>query len=333
MRPPSPDGGRCVPIRENGVNGCTLEVEAGGVHAFSNRETRVRCIALTLGGRASRVRAMNPLLAELGIVCPRCDAYNAPQNVTCTACNTALGFNDTPGAATRPGPAQPMPAPKPTTNPSMQAATAKFKLTVVKGTVNAGSTFKLAGQSVQAGRTKGLLLFPNDTYVAPLHCTFFYKGEKLFVRDESGPSGTFVTISKEAIPPNTFFLVGDSLMRYLGPLPAPVPAQVLHYGAPLPPGPLYLVEEILEGLRPGRCVARVGPTINVGQTGAELVVAGDASVAAKHCEISVSPQGAQLRDLSSPTGTFMRIAPGSERELRAGDQVRLGNEILKVEAA
>ena len=247
---------------------------------------------------------MNPLLAELGIVCPRCDAYNAPQNVTCSACNTALGFNDAPAAPARPGPPQPIPAapPKPSTNPSMPTAQAKFKLTVVKGTVNAGSTFKLAGQSVQAGRTKGLLLFPNDNFVAPLHCTFFYKGEKLFVRDESGPSGTFVSIAKEAIPPNTFFLIGDSLLRYLGPLPAPVPAQVLHYGAPLPPGPLYLVEEILEGLRPGRCVARVGPTINVGQTGAELVIAGDAGVAAKHCEVSVSPQGAQLRDLRQPHG-------------------------------
>ena len=274
---------------------------------------------------------MNPLLEELGIVCPRCDAYNAPSSAACSACSTPLGFNDAPAAPVRPGPPQPIPAPKPTTSPSMPAAQAKFKLTVLRGSVNAGSSFKLSGQSIQAGRSKGLLLFPNDNFVAPLHCTFFYKGEKLFVRDESGPSGTFVSITKESIPPNTFFLVGDSLLRYLGPLPAPVPAQVLHYGAPLPPGPLYLVEEILEGLRPGRCVSRVGPTITVGQTGAELALS-DAQVAAKHCEVSVSPQGAQLRDLGSASGTFMRIPPGSERELRVGEQIRIGNEVMRVEA-
>ena len=44
-----------------------------------------------------------------------------------------------------------------------------------------GSAFKLSGQSIPAGRSKGLLLFPNDPFVAPLHCTFFYRGDDLFL--------------------------------------------------------------------------------------------------------------------------------------------------------
>jgi len=284
---------------------------------------------------------MNPLLAELGIVCPRCDAYNAANSAKCVQCSAPLGVatpaEAAPAArpASTPGSSRPtplgMPALKPGTGPA--PATARFKLTVVRGTAGAGSQFRLAGNQVGAGRSKGLLLFPDDAFVAPLHCTFLVKGEKLFVRDESSASGTFATVVKELLGSNTFFAVGDTLLRYLGPLPAPAPVPVLHYGAPLPPTPLYLIEEILEGLRPGRTLARSGPTVAVGQAGCEFLVTTDPNVAPRHCELTFNPQGATLRDLGSPGGTFVRLAPGTERELKLGDQVRLGNEILKVEAA
>lgn len=282
---------------------------------------------------------MNPLLATLGVVCPRCDVYNPPKTAACTACGAALGFADSSGQQTLP-PSTPDPRPRATPAPMVKsptapnaAATPRFKLVAVRGSIGAGSQFKLSGQSIPAGRSKGLLLFPNDTFVAPLHCTFFNRDGKLFVRDEGSPSGTFVSVGKELLPPNTFFAVGDTLMRYLGPLPSPVPANVLHYGAPLPPTPLYLVEEILEGLRPGRCLARTGPTMAVGQAGCEFLVTNDPAVAPRHCELTFNPQGATLRDLGSPGGTFVRLAPGGDRELKVGDQVRLGNELLKVEAA
>jgi pSer/pThr/pTyr-binding forkhead associated (FHA) protein len=219
----------------------------------------------------------------------------------------------------------------PGTSGSQAVVAPKLKLVVVRGQVGAGSSFKLGASACTAGRSKGLLLFPNDNFVAPLHATFFFREGKLFVRDENTPSGTFVTVSKELIPAGTFFAVGDTLLRYLGPLPAAASSQVAHYGAPLPPGPMYLVEEVLEGLRPGRCMARPGPTVAVGQAGCEFLVA-DAMVSPRHCELTFNPQGATLRDLGSQTGTFVRIAPGAERALSPGDQVRLGNEILRVEA-
>lgn len=307
---------------------------------------------------------MNVLLAQLGIVCPRCDAYNAPKSVSCQACRAELGFFESPSAkpatagriaaapSTKPAtaeaqqaappaakipsvasmPAAP-PAPKPGSMGGVASSGPRFRLVAVRGTVGPGSAFKLAGQSVSAGRSKGILLFPNDAFVAPLHCTFFYKEARLFVRDESSPSGTFVTVAREAIAPNTFFAVGDTLLRYLGPLPAPAPAAVLHYGAPLPAQPLYLLEEILEGLRPGRCLARVGPVVTVGSAGCEFLIAGDPTVAPRHCEVAFSPQGATLKDLGTPAGTFLRLPPGGERELKPGEQVRIGNEILRVEAA
>lgn len=281
---------------------------------------------------------MNPLLAQLGIVCPRCDAYNPPASTSCVECSAPLGVSG--GAAeparppSTPGSSRPTPMGLPAVKPASAASTsaARLKLVVVRGKAAAGTQFRLSGSSVPAGRSKGLLLFPDDAFVAPLHATFSFKGDSLFVRDESAPSGTFVTVTKELLAPNTFFAVGDTLLRYLGPLPAPAASSVLHYGAPLPQGPLYLVEEVLEGLRPGRCMARSGPTVAFGQAGCEFLLTSDPNVAPRHCELTFNPQGATLRDLGSPGGTFVRLAPGSERELKVGDQVRLGGEVLRVEA-
>ncbi len=293
---------------------------------------------------------MNALLAQLGTVCSRCDLLNAPGLGACAACQSPLGvLEGGPSAGRGPGSGnvaalqQRGPAsgsiasvsslPPPAGVPAARGAgPPKLKLVVVRGQVGPGSSFKLTGSACPAGRTKGLLLFPNDAFVAPLHATFFYRDGRLFIKDENAPSGTFVSVTKEAIQPGTFVAVGDTLLRYQGTLPAPAPASVLHYGAPLPPNPVYLVEEVLEGLRPGKCMARPGPTFSVGQAGADYVLA-DPLVAARHCEFTFAPQGATLRDLNSPTGTFVRIPPGSERVLNAGDQVRLGNEVLRVEAA
>jgi pSer/pThr/pTyr-binding forkhead associated (FHA) protein len=207
----------------------------------------------------------------------------------------------------------------------------KLRLVVVRGQIGPGSSFKLPSNTQsQAGRSKGVLLFPNDVFVAPLHCTFFFRDNRLFLRDENSPSGTFVSVLKELIQPGTFFAVGDTLLRYLGPLSPNAPTNPIQYGAPLPASPVYLVEEMMEGLRPARCLARTGPTMAIGQAGCEFLIA-DPLVAPRHCELTFNPQGATLRDLGSPSGTFVRMAPGSERPLNPGDQVRLGNEVLRVE--
>jgi hypothetical protein len=39
-----------------------------------------------------------------------------------------------------------------------------------------------------------------------------------------------------------------------------------------------------------------------------------------------------LRDLSGGLGTYVRIAPATERPLRAGDRVRIGQHIFQIEA-
>ena len=59
------------------------------------------------------------------------------------------------------------------------------------------------------------------------------------------------------------------------------------------------------------------------RVGKTIVWAHDAHIAKNTMLPKIYPDGM--------TGTFLRIPPGTERELHEGDAVRLGREVLRVE--
>lgn len=212
----------------------------------------------------------------------------------------------------------------------------RVRLVVVRGSPNfTGMAFKLGTQTCPAGRSKGAILFPEDVYLAPLHATFYFRDGKLVVRDEGGISGTFVRIvGPERVAPGGMFAAGDRLFRYAGAVPPPPTAQApMPYGAPAPRVPLYVVEEIIEGGRSGRTCARLGPVIAVGRIGCELSYSNDPLLAGRQCELTVSPDGAILRDVGGGDGTYARLPPGAEKALGAGDFVRIGLQVIRVDQA
>jgi pSer/pThr/pTyr-binding forkhead associated (FHA) protein len=195
-------------------------------------------------------------------------------------------------------------------------------------------TYKLPPGSVGAGRSKGLLLFPDDPYLGGLHATFFYRDGKLFIRDENSVSGTFVRLQRpEPLIPGSLFAAGDRLFRYTGPVPVPPAVVPTQYGAPVPHVPVYTVEEILEGGRPGRASARLGPVIAIGRVGCDLSFPSDVTLQARHCEVIIEGGAAALSDVSGSEGTFVRLSAGAERMLSAGDAVRIGLQVLRLDAA
>lgn len=233
------------------------------------------------------------------------------------------------------GRAPPPPPARPAAPPAAPAAGPKFGVAVLAGQ-SRGQRYKLPATGCVVGRTRGALLLAEDPFVSPLHATFLVKDGVLYVRDESSTSGVFVTLAgAESVAVQGMFAVGQRAFRYLGLLEAPPPpaGRPLVYGAPVPSGQaLYAVEELLVGGRPGRAVTTPGPLFTVGQTNCDLSYPGDESLAGRHCELTPHPSGATLRDLSGGLGTYVRIPPLSERALRPGDRVRLGQHVLQVEA-
>ncbi len=230
--------------------------------------------------------------------------------------------------------------PRPTFQSSNQPAQAapvqegpKFGLSVLAGPAR-GQRFRLGAKGAQVGRNRGVILFPDDPFVSPLHGSFSIKEGKLFVRDEESTSGIYVSINgQETIPADSFFATGLRLFHYVGALePAPpfVPGRLQIYGAPVPTNQVhYAVEEILLGGRPGRAVITGGPILTIGQSKCDLSFPADDGMATRHCELSPMPTGAMIRDLSGGLGTYIRVT--NERQIKAGDRMRIGQQTLQVE--
>lgn len=210
----------------------------------------------------------------------------------------------------------------------------KFGLTVLAGPAR-GQRFKLAANGAQVGRNRGIILFPDDPFVSPLHATLSIREGKLAIRDESSTSGVFVSVSgTETILPGAAFATGLRLFRYIGaidPQPAWNRTDVLVYGAPLPNNQVhYAIEEVLLGDRAGRCIINPGPVLTIGQGArCEFSYPNDEGLAPRHCEVAPLPTGAMIRDLSGGLGTYVRLQ--AERVLKAGDRIRIGQQTLQVE--
>jgi pSer/pThr/pTyr-binding forkhead associated (FHA) protein len=76
-------------------------------------------------------------------------------------------------------------------------------------------------------------------------------------------------------------------------------------------------------------VITAGPILTVGQSKCDLSFANEDGMAPRHCELSPMPTGAMIRDLSGGLGTFVKVS--GERQLKAGDRMRVGQQTLQVE--
>ena len=232
------------------------------------------------------------------------------------------------------GPRPAAPAATPGTARPAPAAS-RFGLTVLAGTTK-GQRYKLPLTGCVVGRSRGAILLQDDVFVSALHATFLVKDGALFVRDESSVSGVYVTVpGTEAITARTLFSAGSRLFRFSGRIEIPItqPGQPVIYGAPVPLGQaIYVVEEVLMGGRAGRAVMSAAALLTIGQSHCDLSYPQDEGLASRHCELSPTAAGAMLRDLSDGLGTYVRIAPGTERPLRAGDRVRIGQHIFQIES-
>jgi hypothetical protein len=74
--------------------------------------------------------------------------------------------------------------------------------------------------------------------------------------------------------------------------------------------------------------ANVFPTIDLETDGGQ-----NAGVSRRHVRMSRQPDGYYLEDLGSINGSFLnrrRLSPGNPTELKDGDEVRLGNIVLRI---
>jgi pSer/pThr/pTyr-binding forkhead associated (FHA) protein len=303
------------------------------VHTFQKppggAATRFVPSVLRPSAEAKAPGAGSPALTPIPLVttCPRCGA-EAGRGRFCARCGQALGARGTQVMAKPPASGR--------TATQVFGAVARAKLVLQGGGAIEGATFPLDAGAVEAGRAKGAIVFPDDPCLAPHHATFFHRDGVLHVRDEGAPGGIYLRLRGPPVPlrAGDHFVVGERLLRYAGLLPspaAPPPDGTTRLGSPRPAPPAVVVEEWLEGGAGGRVFVRSGPSVGIGRAGCAVSLGDDPHVSQPHAEIVVERDGAaRLRDLGSSDGTYVKVPARAERELRDGDLVRMGREVLRV---
>ena len=251
--------------------------------------------------------------------------------------STAPGSPPPPAASATPTPPLPVASPARSARPAGPLVPGRATLVLERGEGLDGARFQLGKEQVTAGRSHGAVIFPDDPTLAPHHATFFYRGGSLHLRDEGASGGTYLRLRGTSVPlrPGDLFAVGDRLLRFAGPLAASPPGPpdgTRRLGAPRPPTPTIVIEELIEGGVTGRVFVRGGGSVTIGRSGCAVNLGDDPYLSQAHAELVVDSAGAaKLKDLGSANGTFVRVPHRAERELHDGDWLRLGREVLRVE--
>lgn len=310
--------------------------------------------ALSLDPAATGTPAGNPPKATsqhaaAAITCTVCMAPITPGHKFCGACGSPVDSDiTTPETPAVSGASPPPPAPSQPSSAAprksggknvrktmffgaMQATRAK--LVLIKGDGLDGVSFTLAGDEHIAGRVDAPLLFEEDPFLSPTHANFFYRNNQLIVRDEDSVNGVYTRIhGTHAIELGARFLVGEQLLEVTDTLTSdnqsPDDSGTYFFASPYKPSPFRIVQQ-LRGGDTGLAYRAQNNVVSLGREGNDINFPDDPFISGRHAQVTFEDGKLSLTDLGSKNGTFLRVE--QEQELRHGDYVFMGQQLLRVE--
>ena len=208
---------------------------------------------------------------------------------------------------------------------------AKARLILIRGEGMDGLSYHLKADQHVIGR-QGQLEFPDDPFISPKHANFFYRDNRLVVRDEGSLNGVYFRVHGAVeISPGDTFLAGEQLFR-LDPTPKASdgadPDGTFFYSSPKYPS-AFRLNQILEGGAIGMTVCARGSSLQIGREDGDLNFPSDVFLSGKHCTVEEKEGKFVLTDWDSRNGTYVRIK--TETSLTHGDYVFIGRKLLRVE--
>ena len=71
-------------------------------------------------------------------------------------------------------------------------------------------------------------------------------------------------------------------------------------------------------------------SVSIGRDRTNTIALDDSSVSRRHCLVEPRDGGHMVRDLESSNGTYVNGLPVAERQLEAGDQIRVGRSVFRL---
>ncbi len=225
---------------------------------------------------------------------------------------------------------------------AMQAP-GRAKLILISGEGLEGLSYHLNSTEHGAGKESGVVLFPDDDYLDDEHATFYYRSNKLYLRDEGSLNGTFIRIDEpRELSDGDEILVGrqrlrveelflqdkyktaDGTLKYVSPS-HDYKFRLVHLvdgGDPDEPSSRA-------GRKPGDAFCDHSNSLTIGREGADILFADDRHISRHHARVEWKGDKIVVHDLGSKNGTYVRI--DDEEPLGHGDYVAMGNELMRVE--
>jgi pSer/pThr/pTyr-binding forkhead associated (FHA) protein len=214
------------------------------------------------------------------------------------------------------------------------------RLVVVRRDGTDGEAHPLVSDTFDVGRTEGSLTFADDPYLGQRHARFVVVGATVKVRPIDTVNGVYLRLRAAVeIGPGDQILVGKEVLRF-EPLaleerdpPSLVEHGVRIFGSVQREAWGRLRQ--LTGAGTTRDVWHLTrPELVLGREEGDVTFPDDEYLSRRHATVRRIPQGqgsrtARLEDLGSSNGTFLRLR--GEHELKTGDVLRLGDQLLRFE--
>ncbi|MEO7095643.1 MAG: FHA domain-containing protein, partial [Polyangiales bacterium] len=198
-----------------------------------------------------------------------------------------------------------------------------------------GQRYSLVGEYSVVGRAGADIAFDDDRFLARQHARFERTGDGVKVLSLDTLNGVF---KKADLPVDLVdgmtVLVGREVLRYerVDPEETKVHPLIRHgvalFGSP-PREPWGRFVAIVPsgGWRDVRHLA--GEEIVLGREEGDIVFRDDAFMSRRHAAVTWDGKKAQITDLGSSNGTFVRIT--GPTPIKHGDHVRMGDQLLRIE--
>ena len=268
----------------------------------------------------SRVMTPGP-----GPACPHCGMPATPGTKFCGACGKQLAM-----AAAAPRPAAPVAPPAP---PPPPPSNTRLLVVDEKGTVTA--KHPLSQEETTVGRLEADIAFADDTFMSPLHAMITMKDGQLKVRDLGSRNGTWLFIEEPyKVTDGDLILVGSQVFRFrrLG-YPGPTPPErdaTRRMGSLVPTADIASLTQ-LRSDQSARDVMHLSPgrTVTIGRERGDWIFPYDPSMSSTHAQVRSEDADFIVQDAGSRNG--VAVAVRSDRILKHGSRVLVGDKLLKVE--
>jgi len=272
--------------------------------------------------------------------CSSCGTMNHLRDTFCSGCGGRLDYSPGPPST----PSMPVATAAPAEAESRETAffgaaqnVCRARLVVIRGGSFEGASYDLNAEQLIAGRTEGEILFPDDDFLSPRHAEFRFRGSTLVARDLNSLNGLYRRMTgKVTLNDGDGFVVGEQVFRFRrSGEPVPLPGfidpgdETLHLGGPAKDVGPFCVEQILRGGQLGHVYYPPMGEMTLGRDGCDLNFPLDGHLSRQHARLYLEDERVVFEDMKSKNGSFLRVR--GEIELRSGDLLFLGHQLLRVE--